>query len=100
MKEHVVLVLVRHIALCSCGRLFAVFEELGGVGAAEQVDRPVGEYLRPVEVVAELVEIDALPDERTNPTASLCAQDVDEGTAFPKIHELAQGAVTEGHGCL
>jgi hypothetical protein len=62
-----------------------VFEELGGVGAGEEVDYPVGEYPRPVEVVPELVEVDALPDDRTDPTADLGAEGVDEGAALSQV---------------
>ena len=52
-----------HVALPSCSRrALSVFEELGGVGTGEQVDHPVGEHLRPVEVVAELIEVNAFPD--------------------------------------
>ena len=80
--------------------MLAVFEEFGGVWAAEEVDGPVGEYVRPVEVVAELVQINSLPDERPEQTTELYSQDVDEGATLPEIHQLAYGAVTERDGCV
>src|SRR3712207_275804 len=96
--EHIVLLWLRHVALPFRGRrAFTVFEELGGIGAGEQVYYPVGEHPCPVEVVAELVEVNTLPDQRADPTTGLCAKDVDEGAVFPQVDELAQGAVTEGH---
>src|SRR5215218_510434 len=81
-------------------RLLAVFEEFGGVWAAEEVDGPVGEYVRPVEVIAELVQVNPLPDERPDQTTELYSQDVDEGAALSEIHQLAYGAVAEDDGCL
>src|SRR5215212_1570866 len=75
--------------------LFGVFDEFGGVGAGEQVDSPVGEHVSPVEIVAQLVEVDALPDERADPATEVYSQDVDERASFSQIHQLAYGAVAE-----
>jgi hypothetical protein len=80
--------------------LLGVFEEFGSVWAAEQVDGPVGEHVRPVEVVAELVQVDSLPDERAEQTTELHSQDIYEGATLPEIHQLAYGPVTKGDGCL
>lgn len=54
-----------------------VLEQLGGVGAGEQVYGPVGHDPRPVEVLAELLEVDALPDQRPDEPGELHAHDVD-----------------------
>src|SRR5215211_8152322 len=87
--------LLSYVVLFVLGSL-GFFEEFGGVWAAEQVDSPVGEYMCPVEVVAQLVQVNPLPDERPEQTTQLYPQDVDEGATLPEIHQLAYGAVTEG----
>jgi hypothetical protein len=65
-----------------------VIEELGGIGANEQAYGPVDNHLCPVEVVAQLIEVDFFPDQRTDQSTDLGAQDVDEGAAFPQVDEL------------
>src|SRR5215217_766340 len=86
---------IRHQGSASWG-----FEEFGGVRAAEEVDGPVGEYVRPVEIVAELVQVYPLPDESPEHTTELYSQDVDKSATLPEIHQLAYGTVTERDGYL
>ena len=68
--------LLSYVVLFVLGSL-GFFEEFGGVWAAEQVDSPVGEYVCPVEVVAQLVQVNPLPDERSEQTTELYSKDVD-----------------------
>ena len=78
--------------------MFGVLEQFGGIRAAEQVDGPVGENVRPVEVVAEFVEVDYFPDVASEQTGQVYSQDVDEGATLPKVHTLAHGTVAESGG--
>src|SRR5688500_14100436 len=78
--------------------LIGVFEEFGGVGAGEEVDGPVGQDVRAVEVVAEFVEVDALPDQGSKKAAELYPEDVYDGAALAEVYELTDGAITEGDG--
>ena len=68
--------LLSYVVLFVLGSL-GFFEEFGGVWAAEQVDSPVGEYVCSVEVVAQLVQVNPLPDERPEQTTQLYSKDVD-----------------------
>src|SRR5215216_2488981 len=74
----------------------AALKELGGVGPEEEIRDPIEEHLYAIEVVAQLVEVDAPPDERPEQPAELDAQDIDQRAALPEVHELAERAVVEG----
>ena len=46
-----------------CTQPISVLHNLGGVGSGEEVNRPVHEHPRPVQIVAQFVEVDTFPDE-------------------------------------
>src|SRR3954453_19761601 len=74
----------------------AAFKELGGVGPEEEIRDPIEEHQYAIEVVAQLVEVDAPPDERPEQPAQLDAQDTDHRAALPEVQEMAERAVVEG----
>src|SRR4051812_44347097 len=76
-------------------RVFQVFEQLRSVGANEEAQNPIEEHPGPVEVVAELVEINRLPDGGPKQASEPHAQDVHECALGPEVYELAQGTVAE-----
>jgi len=77
-----------------------VLEKLRGVGTDEKVNGPVEEHLRPVEVVAQLVEVDPLPDKSAQKTTEPHTQDIDQGAFGPQVNELAKGTVAERSGAF
>src|SRR5947209_1986569 len=54
--------------------LASFFENLRGVGTGEKIDGPVEEHPGPVEIVAQLVEVDPFPDKGAQETTELHAQ--------------------------
>src|SRR5215217_9256801 len=79
---------------CRSGR-GRVFVELGSTGPGEAVDGPVGEHLCPVEVIAQLLEVDEPPDGLPHDPAELHAQDVGQGARASQVNELTQRPVAK-----
>src|SRR5215207_11469483 len=78
-----------------------VFVELGSTGPGEAVDGPVSEHLNPVEVIAQLLEVDEPPDSLPNDPAELYAQDVGQGARASQVDELTKRSVAETcHGVV
>src|SRR5687767_6597735 len=76
----------------------SVLQDLGGVRSGEEIYGPVGKHPRPIQVVAQFVEVDSFPDEGSEETADSHPENVAQGTGGSQIHELAQVTVAEGGG--
>jgi hypothetical protein len=69
--------------------LCVFFVQLRGVGAGEKVHDPVNQHARPVQVVAELVEVDHPPDKSPEPAREPHTHDIREGACGAEVDELS-----------